>query len=105
MQDIGDASAIKTPTTYQNLTQRQTPASKPHSNQKQKITIYTKIKKIKHNTKDSPQSTRDKNNKREEKRPTKPNPKQLTNGNQNICNNNYLKFKWTKCSNQKTETG
>ena len=30
------------------------------------------------------------------------NPKQLTKGNKNIHINNYLKYKWTKCTNQKT---
>ena len=33
------------------------------------------------------------------------NPKQLENGNKNIYINNYFKGKWSKCSNQKTQTG
>lgn len=33
------------------------------------------------------------------------NPKQLENGNRNIYINNYFKYKWIKCSNQKTQTG
>ena len=37
-----------------------------------------KKKQSKHNTKDSHQTTREQNKRREEKRPTKTNPKQLT---------------------------
>ena len=47
---------------------------------------------FKHNTKDSHQTTREKNKRKmEEKRPRKTNPKQLTNGNENIHIDNYLK--------------
>ena len=37
----------------------------------------------------------------EKERPTENNPKQ-ENGNRIIYVNNYLKYKWTKCTNQKT---
>ena len=51
--------------------------------------------------KDSHQTRRGENKRRrEEKRATKTNPEQL-NGNKNIHINNYLKYKWTKCPNQK----
>ena len=36
--------------------------------------------------------------------PTKTNSKQLRSGNKNIHINNYVKYKWTKCSNQKIYT-
>ena len=39
------------------------------------------------------------------KTPTITNPKPFKNGNRNIHINNYLKCKWIKCSNQKTQTG
>ena len=39
------------------------------------------------------------------KRPTKANPKQLRKSKRNIQINNYLKWKWVKCSNQNTWTG
>ena len=39
------------------------------------------------------------------KKTYKINPKQLDDGNRNIYINNYFKCKWTKCSNQKTQTG
>ena len=39
------------------------------------------------------------------KKTYKINPRQLENGYRNIYINNYFKCKWTKCSNQKTETG
>ena len=37
------------------------------------------------------------------KGPTKTKPKHLENGNRNIHIDNYLKCKWIKCSNQKTQ--
>ena len=44
-------------------------------------------------------------NTREEKRSTKSTPDNKENGNRNIYINNYFKYKWIKCSNQKTQTG
>ena len=58
---------------------------------------HKKKKQPKHNIKDSHQITREKNKReREQKRPTKTNPKQFLNGNTNIHINNYLKCKWSK---------
>ena len=74
------------------------------TNRKSTIDTRTKKKKkSKHDTKVSHQITRAENKRgREEKRPTKTNPKQLRNGNRNIHIDNYLKCKWIKCSHQKT---
>ena len=65
-----------------------------------KSTIDTDTKnEIKHNIKVSNQITREKN-KRDPRNKFNTN---LKNDNKNIHINNYLKCKWIKCSNQKTD--
>ena len=52
-----------------------------------------------YNSKDSPQTLREQE--KGGKKIKKKNPKEQ-NGKKNLCINNNLKYKWTKCSNQKT---
>ena len=63
-----------------------------------------KVKRIQYNqtsfTTNAKGTSLDRKHKRR-KRPTENNPKQ-ENGNRIIYVNNYLKYKWTKCTNQKT---
>ena len=86
----------------------QTAMLKPHGNHKLKVYnryTHTHTKECKHKTKVCHQITREENKRgREEKGPTKINPKQVTKSNKNI-HNNHLTCKWFKCSNQKTQTG
>ena len=76
------------------------------TNQKSTIDKHTdKKKQSKHDTKDSGQTTKENKRRREEKRPIKTNPKQLIKWQYDTDINNYLKCKWTKCPNPKTQTG
>ena len=77
-----------------------------------RIDTYIKEKASKHNTKFRHQITREKIKKsqekrrgREEKRLTKQIQNNALNVSKNIHVDNYLKGKWIKCFNQKTQTG
>ena len=73
------------------------------TNQKSIIDTHTtKKKEPKHNTKDSHQITRNKRKRKGKKDLQKQPQNSYQNENKNIHINNYLKFKWTKCYNQKT---
>ena len=77
------------------------------ANQKSSIDTHTKKKKqSKHNTKAIHQITREENKRgREEKDLQKQIQNNQQNGNKITSIDNYLKGKWFKCSNQKTQTG
>ena len=70
-----------------------------------KTIIDTNTKKnneSKQNTKVSHQTKKEVNKRgREKETSTKPNLKQSTNSNENIHIDNYLRCKWSKCSNQR----
>ena len=76
----------------------------------EKLNFYrqSKVKRIQHHQTTSTTNAKGislgRENKRR-KRPTITNPKQLENGNRNMHIDNYLKRKWIKCPNQKTQTG
>ena len=73
-------------------------------NQKSIIDTQKKRKESKHNTKDNHQITREENKRKKQKRTTKTiNKRQEVHTYQPI--NNYFKYKWAKCPNQKTLSG
>ena len=72
------------------------------TNQKSLIGAHTQRKKFKHNINNSYQITRKGIKRRKEQRTTETTPKQ-PNVSKYTSINNYVKFKWTKCSSQKTE--
>ena len=76
--------------------------SKPHWNNKSKSYnryTHTKKKQLKHNTKDGHQT--EENTMEEGRKKTYKNKLKQDNCKRNIHIDNYLKCKWTKCSNQK----
>ena len=70
----------------------------------QKSIIDVNTNRIQHNTKNSHQIIKEENKEEGKKKVHKQIQNNSQNDNKNIYIDNYLKYKWIKCSKQKTQT-